>query len=81
MAEVTAPPILPEEFDAPEGYVEDRPADPTPKAKVVAGGLAGAATTIILFLLNSVGVDIPGEVGAAITTVVGFVVSYITSEH
>lgn len=55
--------------------------DPTPKAKVVAGGLAGSATTIVLFILvNYAGVELPAEVGAALTTILSFVFAYVTSE-
>lgn len=55
--------------------------DPTPKPKVVAAGLAGAATAIILYLLsNFAHIDVPGEVGAGITTVLAFLFGYITSD-
>lgn len=45
--------------------------------KVVAGGIAGAATIIILYVLRLVGLDdIPAEVGGALTTLLGFVAGY-----
>jgi putative flippase GtrA len=47
-----------------------------PSQKVTVGVLAGAITTIVIWALKSV-VIIPGEVAAAITTVLSFVVSYL----
>ena len=46
-----------------------------PSQKVTVGILAGSLTTIIIWALKSV-VVIPGEVAAAITTVLTFVASY-----
>jgi hypothetical protein len=46
-----------------------------PSQKVTVGVLAGAITTIVIWALKSV-VVIPGEVAAAITTVLTFVTSY-----
>lgn len=49
-----------------------------PTQKVTAGILAGAITTIGIWALKSFAkVDIPGEVSAAITTVLTFLVSYL----
>jgi hypothetical protein len=49
-----------------------------PSTKVAAGAIAGAVTTIIIWVLKSYAhIDIPGDVGAAITTVLTFIVSYI----
>lgn len=56
-----------------------------PTRKVVAGGLAGAASVIVVFVLNSYVLGplhlklITGEVASAITTVLSFVVSYFVS--
>ncbi len=62
--------------------VEEPTPSATPKPKVVAAALAGSATTIVLFLLSTYAhVDLPGEVAAAITTVLSFLIGYITSEH
>jgi hypothetical protein len=47
-----------------------------PSQKVTVGVLAGSITTIVIWALKSV-VVIPGEVAAAITTVLSFVVSYL----
>jgi len=53
-----------------------------PTRKVLAGGLAGAISTILVFALNSYVLApkgsqlITGEVAAALTTVLSFLVSY-----
>lgn len=39
-----------------------------------AGGLAGALATIIVFAVSLTGVDVPGEVGAAVATITATVV-------
>ena len=54
-----------------------------PTKKVIAGGLAGGASVIIVFILNSFVLEpkhlpqINGGVASAITTVLSFVVSYL----
>lgn len=49
-----------------------------PSQKVAAGALAGALTTIAIWAIKTFAhQDIPGEVAAAITTVLTFIVSYI----
>jgi hypothetical protein len=47
-----------------------------PAQKVTVGVLAGSITTIIIWALKSV-IVIPGEVAAAITTVLTFAASYL----
>ncbi len=50
-----------------------------PVRKVAAGTLAAALTTILVWLLQSVfAVQISSEVAAALTTVVGFAIAYLT---
>lgn len=45
--------------------------------KVVAGGVAGAATIIILYIARLAGLDdIPAEVGGALTTLLSFAAGY-----
>lgn len=45
--------------------------------KVLAGGVAGAATIIVLYVLRLCGLnDIPAEVGGALTTVFGALAGY-----
>jgi hypothetical protein len=53
-----------------------------PTRKVFTGGLAGAITLIVIWILNNFdllpgGRDVPGEVAAAVTTITAFVLSYI----
>lgn len=47
--------------------------------KVAAGGVAGAVTIILVWLLNTAaGVDVPPEVASALTTVLSFAAGWIT---
>jgi hypothetical protein len=48
-------------------------------AKVAAAGTSGAVATLIVFVCAQFGVDIPGEVGAAIATLVGFLGGFVKS--
>lgn len=45
--------------------------------KVAAGGIAGALTVILVWLLNMGGVDVPAEVASAITVVISFGAGYL----
>ena len=47
-----------------------------PVPKVAAGGLAGAVSVLVIFSAQQFGVEIPGDVGAAIGVIVAFVASY-----
>jgi hypothetical protein len=52
-----------------------------PTQKVAAAGVAGAITTIIVFVINTYVVPdkpISAEIGAALTTVLSFMTSYFT---
>ena len=53
-----------------------------PVKKVGAAGVAGAATTIIVFILNTYILPetkpLTGEIAAAITTILAFVAAYLT---
>lgn len=52
--------------------------DATPQRKVVAGGLAGAVCSIVLWLLNTAaGITVPGEIAVAIYTLIVFAVQYL----
>jgi len=63
-----------------------QPAAPTswaPTAKVSVGALAGAATTLVLVILranNVKGIETP-EIGAAITSLITFVIQYWVPER
>lgn len=62
--------------------IEIPPTDPTPQPKVVAMGLSGAVTAIVLWLVSTfTQVEMPAEVAAALTTVVGFLFGYITNNE
>jgi hypothetical protein len=53
-----------------------------PTAKVSAGALAAAATTLILALMKKAGWhDLPAEIGAAVTTLMTFGIQYIVPER
>jgi hypothetical protein len=48
-----------------------------PEKKVTAAAIAGAFTTILVWILHLTGVDIPAEVSAALTTVLSAVAGYM----
>lgn len=51
-----------------------------PQPKVVAGGLAGAVTVLVVWGLKQfAGVDLPADAAAALTVIVSTVASYLTS--
>lgn len=52
---------------------------PAPARKVVGSALAGAVTTIVIYVLNTfiLAVPLPGEVAAAVATVIAFAVGYL----
>jgi putative flippase GtrA len=57
------------------------PDNPTsrPRRKVIAGGLGGSLVIVFVWLLKMFAkTEIPAEVSAALTTIVSFVISYIT---
>lgn len=56
-------------------------ANPVPTRKVAVGGIAGALTSILVFVLNEyflpAGKPLPAELAAAMTTLFTFIVSYM----
>lgn len=50
-----------------------------PQPKVAAGGVAGAATIVLIWGAGAVGLDLPPEVASAITVLVSFAASYLKS--
>lgn len=61
------------------------PTPPTPSTpvspKVVAGGLAGASTIILVWGLRQfVGVELPGEVASAVTTLLSGVAAFFKKD-
>jgi hypothetical protein len=49
----------------------------SPQPKVAAAGVAGAVTTILVFVVSQLGVDLPAEVSAAITALISFGAGYL----
>lgn len=57
-------------------------ASDAPTTKVISGGIAGAISAVIVWILNAFdllpgGTQIPGEIASALTTIVSFIVSYL----
>lgn len=48
-----------------------------PQPKVVAGGVAGAASMVLVYTLGELGVSVPAEVASALTTLIAFAASYL----
>ena len=57
----------------------DTPASPVPDPKVIAGGLAGSVTVIVVFALTQAGIEIPAEVASALTVLITTLFGYVTS--
>ncbi len=52
-----------------------------PRPKIAAAGIAGAATTILIWILHDlVGVEVPPEVAAALATLLAFAAGYLTPQ-
>ena len=51
-----------------------------PKRKVAAGGVAGAIVTVIVSVFNLFDLEISGDLAAALTTLIGFIVAYFVPE-
>jgi hypothetical protein len=49
--------------------------------KVAAGGVAGAVSIVLVFVLAQFGVILPAEVAQAVTLILSFVAGYATGEH
>lgn len=52
-----------------------------PRPKVVAGGIAGAATIVVVWVLALAGVDMPPEVASALTVIFSFAAAYIKTDE
>jgi hypothetical protein len=48
-----------------------------PQPKVVAGGIAGSFTVVVVWLAGMFGVDVPAEVASAFTVLVSFAAGYL----
>lgn len=54
---------------------------PAPVPKVMAAGIAGAITTLIVWIANyMLDVQVPAEVGAGLTTIIAFIAGYYTKD-
>jgi putative flippase GtrA len=51
-----------------------------PTRKVTAGTLAGALSVLLVWVLRLFSVEVPGEVGAAFATIIGFVTAYFVRD-
>ena len=51
----------------------------SPQPKVVAGGIAGAFTIVLVWVAGMLGVDVPAEVASAFTVLVSFAAGYLKS--
>lgn len=51
----------------------------TPQPKVAAAGVAGAVTTVIVFIAAQLGLEVPSEVAAAVTALLAFAAGYLKS--
>lgn len=54
-----------------------QPKSSKPTPKVAAGGLAGAATIVAVFIANQAGVNVPPEVASAFTVLVSTAAAYL----
>ena len=48
-----------------------------PQAKVVAGGAAGAATVVLVYVASLFGIDVPESVGYSLTVLFSFGAAYL----
>ncbi len=49
----------------------------TPRPKVIAAGAGGMSATVLVALVNALGLDMPAEVAAALVTVWAFGAGYL----
>jgi len=52
-----------------------------PTTKVAAGGVAGALTVLVVWILGLFHVEVPPEAASALTVVISFVTSYLVRER
>lgn len=52
----------------------------SPQPKVVAGGVAGAVTVVLVWVAGLAGLDVPAEVASAFTVIVSFAAGYFKRE-
>jgi hypothetical protein len=49
----------------------------SPQPKVAAAGVAGALTTVLVFVVGQFGLELPAEVAAAVTALISFAAGYL----
>jgi hypothetical protein len=52
-----------------------------PTTKVAAGGVAGALTVLVVWILGLLHVPVPPEVASALTVIISFVTSYFVRQR
>lgn len=52
-----------------------------PTTKVAAGGIAGALTVVLVFILNRFHVAVPADVASEFTVIFSFATSYLVKER
>lgn len=52
-----------------------------PTAKVTVGSLAGAVAVVLVWVASLAGLDVPPEVAAALTLIIGGVAAYLMPER
>lgn len=66
-------------------YLVDMSSDSTPSTsntaspKVVAAGVAGSITVVLVFVASQCGLNVPPEVASAVTTILSFAAGFIKS--
>ena len=53
----------------------------TPTQKVAAGGIGGALSIVLIYVVGLLGLDMPPEVASAVTAIVSFLAGYIVKER
>jgi hypothetical protein len=65
----------------PDDYPEHTTRSLAPTSKVIAGGTAGAATVLLLWLVSLFGLQVPPEVAAAVTALLAAGAAYLKTER
>lgn len=52
-----------------------------PTNKVTAAGLGGAVATLLVFVANLFGVEVPAEAAASLATLVGVLLAYVVRDR
>jgi hypothetical protein len=52
-----------------------------PTTKLAAGGVAGALTVLVVWILGLLPVPVPPEVASALTVIISFITSYLVKQR